>query len=173
MTFSKKLLRIQNNSYHFHFDLDVCITLTGVIFFSLTPFQISWHMTDKIYLEQNACGPQLEGSRRSLTLGYEMQTFTCHFMILKYVWHLWSHFSERDGKEQEKCYKLDPVLLYDGVIFCYLLVSSFFWFWGTSKYLQFSSNTSSYLGIFALLNTGSKVGHVYWKTCFLLGLFKI
>lgn len=45
-------------------------------------------------------------------------TFTCHFMILKCVWHLWSHFSERDGKEQLK----NVINL---IRFCFMMVSVF------------------------------------------------
>lgn len=37
----KELLRIQSNSYHFRLDLDVCITLSRVIFISPFPFKIS------------------------------------------------------------------------------------------------------------------------------------
>lgn len=94
----KELLRIQSNSYHFHLDLDVCITLSRVIFVSLAPFKICWHLTDKIYLEHNVWRPQLEGSRKSLTLGYEMQPSTVT-LTLKHAWHLQPYFSDVDGKK--------------------------------------------------------------------------
>lgn len=94
----KELLRIQSNSYHFHLDRDVCITLSRVIFISPFPFNISWHITDKIYLEHNAWRPRLKGSRKSLTQRYEMQPLPVT-LILKCAWHLWLYFFDGDGKK--------------------------------------------------------------------------